>query len=80
MRAKSDWAESQRVVEAAQAVAAQIDRHMPVAELAQRDVDCICDLRLEGASHLVAADLEPRDWILLAMSMICFRLLQNQTA
>ena len=48
MRAKSDWAESQRVVEAAQAVAAQIDRHMPVAELAQRDVDCICDLRLEA--------------------------------
>ena len=63
MRAKSDRAEAQRVVEAAEAIAAQVERHVAVAERAQRAVDRVGHVRLERARHLVAADLEPRDGI-----------------
>src|SRR3954466_9812396 len=51
----------QRVVQAAEAIATQVDRDVRVAERAQAAVDRGGHVGLEGARDFVLAPLEPRD-------------------
>ena len=58
-------AEPERVVQAAEPIALQIDRDVRVSDRAQLAVDRVGHLRLERARHLVAPDLEPRDRVVV---------------
>ena len=58
--------EADPVVEAAQTITAKIDGHVPKAERAQRGVDGLRHLRLEGTRDLVPAELDARDLAVVA--------------
>ena len=60
-----DGSESERVVEAAETIAAQVDRDVLVAERPQLAVDGVGDVGLQRACHLVAPDLEAGDCVVM---------------
>src|SRR3954468_4218020 len=61
----SDWAESEAFIQAAHAVALQIDRDVCVADGLQPGEQPVADVRLDGARQLVDADLEARELIVV---------------
>src|SRR5688500_4433684 len=62
----SDGTQTKRLVEAAQTVPAQVNRHMRVPERPQLTVDRSGGFRLHGAGDLILPQLESRDRVVMA--------------
>src|SRR3954454_12630802 len=64
-RVGSHLAQTQRLVEAAETIPAQIDRHVRVAERAELRTAVVGHRRLQRAGDLIAAEFESRDRVVM---------------
>src|SRR5438045_2041011 len=63
---RSDFAQTKGVVQASEPVAAEIDRHVRVADRPETRIDLFSHRGLDGPGDLVAPKLEPRDRLVVA--------------
>src|SRR5688572_26993792 len=60
-KAKLRGAEADPFIQAAHPIPLQVDCDMLIAQRAQLAHDAVAHVRLEGAVHLITAELEPRE-------------------